>query len=367
MEDYYAALDLPRDATTEQIHQRVRQEVRTWQKRTTNPDLARRQEAERRLRLVAEARKVLLDPQRRAAYDADLAASLRAPEPPPPPGEDWVGNARRFLASGDYASALYAAKEARNASPRSAEVWSLLGRANLGLGNLRDALSHARRAADIEPRNAGYYFDQGVIYEELGQFDDARRSYEVATKLDPDDHGARYALASVMAQGEKPERALPLLEDLYATGRDREATGALLGGCLVRVAEAVPRKRTGDGFDITAADEVDAMERLLFRARQVTQDTEVLADVDRLAGVVRWARNRHLRKVGNATGCAVAAAGGVAFLGLVALAWFLSGPGVVNAVLALVCLAGAGGFFWWAFAPGWVINRDEANRPAGRK
>jgi Flp pilus assembly protein TadD len=365
VEDYYAALDLPRDATTEQIDQKIKQEVRTWQKRTTNPDLARRQQAERRLRLVAEARKVLLDPQQRAAYDADLTASQRAPEPPPM-GEDWVGNARRFLAGGDYASALYAAKEARNASPRSAEVWSLLGRANLGLGNLRDALSHARRAADIEPRNAGYYFDQGVIYEELEQFDDARRSYEVATKLDPDDHGARYALASVMAQGEKPERALPLLEDLYASGRDREGTGALLGGCLVRVAESVPRKRSGDGFDITAADEVDAMERLLFRAREVTQDASVLADVDRLAGVVRWARNRHLRKVGNATGCAVAAAGGVAVVGLGILAWFLSRPGLVGGVLALLCLAAAGGFSWWAFAPGWLINRDEANRSGSK-
>ncbi|MBO0892597.1 MAG: tetratricopeptide repeat protein [Acidothermales bacterium] len=365
MEDYYAALDLPRDATTERIDEKVRQEVRTWQKRTTNPDLARRQEAERRLRLVAEARKVLLDPQRRAAYDADLAAGQRAPEPPPAPGEDWVGNARRFLASGDYASALYAAKEARNASPRSAEVWSLLGRANLGLGNLRDALSHARRAADIEPRNAGYYFDQGVIYEELEQYDDARRSYEVATKLDPDDHGARYALASVMAQGEKPERALPLLEDLYATGRDKEAAGALLGGCLVRVAEAVPRKRSGDGFDITAADEVDAMERLLFRAREVTRDAEVVADVDRLTGVVRWARNRHLRKVGNATGCAVAVAGGVALLGLIVLA-IPVGSAIVRGVFTLVCLAAAGGFFWWAFAPGWVINRDEANRSGTR-
>lgn len=366
MEDYYAALDLPRDATIEQIDQRVKQEVRTWQKRTTNPDLARRQEAERRLRLVAEARRVLLDPQQRAAYDADLTASRRAPAPPPAPGEDWVANARRFLASGDYASALYAAKEARNASPRSAEVWSLLGRANLGLGNLRDALSHARRAADIEPRNAGYYFDQGVIYEELGQFDDARRSYEVATKLDPDDQGARYALASVLAQGEKPERALPMLEDLYASGRDREATGTLLGGCLVRVAEAVPRKRSGDGFDITAADEVDAMERLLFRARQVTQDAGVLADVDRLGGVVRWARNRHLRKVGNATGCAVTAAGGVALLGLIVLG-IPVGSVIIRAVFALLCFAAAGGFFWWAFAPGWVINRDEAHRPGGRK
>lgn len=365
MEDYYVALDLPRDATTEQIDQKVKQELRTWQKRTTNPDLARRQEAERRLRLIAEARKVLLDPQQRAAYDADLAASRRAPEPSPAPGEDWVANARRFLASGDYASAFYAAKEARNASPRSAEVWSLLGRASLGLGNLRDALSHARRAADIEPRNAGYYFDQGVIYEELGQFADAQRSYEVATKLDPDDHGARYAFASVMAQGDKPERALPMLEDLYATGRDTEATGALLGGCFVRVAEAAPRRRTGEGFDITAADEVDAMERLLFRARQVTQDAGVLADVDRLAGVVRWARNRHLRKVGNATGCAVAAAGGVALLGLIVLA-IPVGSAIIRGLFTLVCLAAAGGFFWWAFAPGWLINRDEGNRSGGK-
>lgn len=375
MEDYFAALDLPRDAPVAAIDARIKQEIRTWQKRTTNPDLTRRQEAERRLRLIAQARDVLLDDERRAAHLAGLPDPgdlPRQPATPPPaaprapaasPAGDWLAQARAYLDQGDHASALYAAREARNADGRSAEAWNLLARANMGMGNHRDALSEARRAADLEPRNPEYYFDQGRVHEELGQLDDAMRSYEVATKLDPGADEPKLAMAGVVAQGDRPERALPTLEDLYERAGDKAAVGLVLAGCLARTAEHVPSERTQDGFRITSAEEVDAMERLLFRARQVTADAEVLHYVGGLEGQVRWAKDRHIRSLDRAGGCGLAVAGAAALVAVIVGFWFLSTPSAAKAIVLLLSLGAVAGYVWWAWLPGWKLNKTQRRQP----
>ncbi|MQA82406.1 MAG: tetratricopeptide repeat protein [Streptosporangiales bacterium] len=376
MEDYFTALDLPRDAPVVAIDARIKQEIRTWQKRTTNPDLGRRQEAERRLRLLAEARDVLLDDERRAAHLAGLpdpgvpprqqpaTPPLAAPRTPAgSPAGDWLTQARAYLDQGDHASALYAAREARNADGRSAEAWNLLARANMGMGNHRDALGDARRAADLEPRNPEYYFDQGRVHEELGQLDDALRCYEVATKLDPGADEPRLAMAGVVAQGDRPERALPALEDLYERAGDNVGVGLVLAGCLARTAEHVPRERTQEGFRITSAEEVDAMERLLFRARQVTADPEVLHYVAGLEGQVRWAKDRHIRTLDRAGGCGLAVAGAAALVAVIVGFWFLSSPSAVKAVVLLLSLGAVAGYVWWAWLPGWKLNKTQRRQP----
>lgn len=369
MEDYFAALGLARDATVDQIDAKIRQELRTWQKRTTNPDLARRQEAERRLRLLAEARETLLDDQRRAEYLAMLASPSSSPEAtaqdPDRPSrglDDWLAAARGHLAKSDFASALYAAREARKADGRSAEAWSLLARADMGMGSLREALTEARRASDLEPSNAGYYFVQGRAHEELGQFAEAHKCYEVATRLNPNASAPRLAAAGIVAKSEQPEQALQLLEDVFERSDDKRRTGTALGECLVRVAERVPQHRTDDGYLITSAEEIDAMERLLFRARQVTSDPDVVRHLETVADNVRWAKDRHVRKLGGRSGClgALAAAAGLA--GLFLLFWFLDDLNPVKLLAALLAFAAAGAYAWWVFAPGHALNRASQQR-----
>lgn len=72
---WYDVLDVDRDATEDEIRDAWREAV---------ADLT---PADRRFRLYSQAAEVLLDPERRAAYDAqlDAAASETPDEPPPPP------------------------------------------------------------------------------------------------------------------------------------------------------------------------------------------------------------------------------------------------------------------------------------------
>jgi curved DNA-binding protein CbpA len=64
--DYYALLGVARTASRPGIEQAIRQGIRTWSKQTGRPELDRRQEAERKMQQIKEAREILLDDDRRA-------------------------------------------------------------------------------------------------------------------------------------------------------------------------------------------------------------------------------------------------------------------------------------------------------------
>lgn len=80
MDDYYDILGVARNAPYAEIDRALRDQLRRWQQRTASADLARRQEAERRLRQLAQARATLLDAAARRRYDRALVAA-GPPEP----------------------------------------------------------------------------------------------------------------------------------------------------------------------------------------------------------------------------------------------------------------------------------------------
>ena len=72
MENYYRELNIAPTATEEEIKKAILRERRLWSNRTNAPDLERKQEAERKVALLANAEQVLLDPARKQQYDHAL-------------------------------------------------------------------------------------------------------------------------------------------------------------------------------------------------------------------------------------------------------------------------------------------------------
>jgi tetratricopeptide (TPR) repeat protein len=222
---------------------------------------------------------VLLDPTARATYDRNLAATgpqTARPVPPSAGTTDWVELARRYLATNDYNSALYAAREARNSGVTTPEVWSLMGRANAGLNKLDEALYEARQAADLSPADPQMHLDLGSIYEGRQEWEPAYQSFQAAHRLIPEQDGPRMAMAMVRAEGGQLDVALQEMEQLYANCQDRDQVGLNLALVLVRKAETVPRVRDGEIYFITSPVEITQMRKLLARAREVSTDPHAL-------------------------------------------------------------------------------------------
>lgn len=284
MDDYYAILSVDRTASADEITKKIRHEIGLWSKRASNTsELSRRQEAERRVQLLDEAKATLLDEASRRVYDQRLAAAPAgtpdAATPDSSGAKDWLELARRALAKNDYNSALYAAREARTAGLAAAEVWSVMSRANAGLGRLDDALYESQQAVLLDGANPDVHIDLGGVYEAREDWPNAYSAFEAAHRLIPAADGPRMAMAIVLGEDGKFVQAVGAMEALYNDCQDREAVGAQLALLLARNAEAMPQVRRGDEYYITSTAEISAMNQLLARARSVTNDPHAIGVV----------------------------------------------------------------------------------------
>lgn len=133
--DYYAVLDVPHDASADDIRKAYRKMVRKY-----HPDVSKEPDAEARMREVNEANDVLGDPEKRAAYDA-LAERVKNGGTAdaqggfqPPPGWDEGFAFRRAGAGGaaeeadfsDFFSSLFGSAR-RGGGMRGAENFSVPG------------------------------------------------------------------------------------------------------------------------------------------------------------------------------------------------------------------------------------------------
>lgn len=116
--DYYAALEVPRDADPETIKKAYRRLARKY-----HPDVSSEAGAENRFKEIGEAYETLRDPERRAAYDA-LGQRRPGEEMQPPPdwrehfgGGGFEGFEETDLA--DLLAALAARHAAQSARPRA--------------------------------------------------------------------------------------------------------------------------------------------------------------------------------------------------------------------------------------------------------
>lgn len=90
--DYYAIMEVARDATPEQIKQAYRKLARKY-----HPDVSKEPDAEGRFKEIGEAYEVLRDPEKRAAYDQLGSGPPPGQEFRPPP--DW-GSGFEFRGAG---------------------------------------------------------------------------------------------------------------------------------------------------------------------------------------------------------------------------------------------------------------------------
>jgi curved DNA-binding protein len=149
--DYYAIMDVARDASQDDIKRAYRKLARKY-----HPDVSKEADAEVRFKDLGEAYEVLKDPEKRAAYDQLGKGYRPGQEFRPPP--DWEGGFEQGAGSGrgfsDFFEELFARRAAgarRGAGPRGAAMHAR-GQDNHArvLIDLEDAINGATRRITLE-------------------------------------------------------------------------------------------------------------------------------------------------------------------------------------------------------------------------
>mgnify|MGYP001475887240 CR=1 FL=1 len=253
MINYYELCNISPSASQEEIKKTIYQLMRLWSHRTNAPQMERRQEAERMVRLLEEAEEILLDEEKRKEYDEKLRLSTRVVEKAPvetsePSSyeldaqrnevtatkekvedeltteqiEENIQQAQQLFSTGKLKEALQLAEELSEKVKDRAEIWALIGRLQFRLGNYQEAVAPLVKACDLESKNATYVFELGEVFERLNNPTRALEQFKLASALDPSNIQYKFKVGNLLIQMKQFRDGLPLLEQCFNASPNHE-------------------------------------------------------------------------------------------------------------------------------------------------
>jgi len=287
----------------------------------------------------------------------------------PAGAEGWLEHAKRALATSEFHTAAYAARQARHQSGETAQVWSVLARAHAGMERFEDAVVEAQRAVRLAPQEAEPHLTLAGILVDLGNWDAALQCYKAAAAMANGSDAARIGTASVLLLTGEMHRARRILEDVYARGADEPGrpnpAGDYLALALTEVAEQVPVVRDNDTYFITSEAEIARMRELLDRAASVTRDPDVHAGVARVRRYVEACARHEFVASRLPHWCPHWVCATVAVLLLIGIVWLAVILGWLIPVAVIGPLTGAAvayGARRYAQVPRWRLNKWAHDR-----
>ena len=196
--DYYGLLGVSRDASEAEIRERFRALARD-----AHPDrapAARKAEAESKFQDLTEAVNVLTSPERRKAYDFDLAASKNVSADADTVAQNYLGQGIAAYKERKFTEAAGNFQIVVGRNPRDIKAQHYLGLASARAGDVRTAVKAIEAALAIEPHNGVLLKDAGAIFRQAGLLLKAEKAYQEAIRWDPAAGDARKALEEIRVQ-----------------------------------------------------------------------------------------------------------------------------------------------------------------------
>lgn len=204
-------------SSAEAIRNAIREQRQVWNKRAAQADPVKREQAQKRVRDLAEAERVLLNPERKGAFDQQ-ARQYRPEENTASQagaaGRDWLALAREYFERGNAASANYAAREAIAKNGASHEAWSIRANSSFLMGKYLEAGFEFREAISLKPDSPEYHFDYAEAFSALEKLNEALGEYEAALRLSPGNPLYRTAIANIFLKQGQTDKALALMEEV---------------------------------------------------------------------------------------------------------------------------------------------------------
>ena len=216
MVNYYELLGVSQNAEQKEIEQAIRKTRRLWNNRANSPDASIRAEAERHVREIAEAERILLNSASRAEYNQQLAqAPSGSSIDPSPVASDWEDEyfdayERDMM---DYAAQL--AQRAVQANDKDGRAWLLYGEAIRRGGDPGRAIPALQRAAMLLKNDAGAFRQLGFACLDAGNPSDALNAFYQASNCDPNNSEFFCIRAMIFRRAEMIDEALEEAEKAY--------------------------------------------------------------------------------------------------------------------------------------------------------
>jgi tetratricopeptide (TPR) repeat protein len=296
--NYYEILELPETADAEQIKKAIREQRRTWNKRAAQSDPVKRGQAELRVRHLAQAERVLLNPATRRQFDKERQEHRPARTAPRTDGSgtrDWLTLARDYFAQGNAHSANYAAREAITMNGAEHEAWAIRANASFLMRKYKDAEYEFNEAIRLQPDNAEYHFNFAEAYAAGGDWPSALDEYETALRLQPGQPMYKTAIANVYLQNDLPDRALELMEEVVEAHPKQAMFQYYLALALHEVTLSKWARLHNGDWMITSPEQIDVTRALSNRALSLKFDDPALRtslqenlDLANKAATTRW-------------------------------------------------------------------------------
>lgn len=235
MINYYQELRIDPGLRGDQLNDELRKLQRKWVSRTNAPDLNRRQEAERKVALIEEAKNILLDEAKRAAYDQQLQSAAAAQETIEQPAFDinqnqyvqsaaeYIQQAWELINEGRYADAIVVARTATEIEGNNADAWAVLGYADYSWGNVQDAVYEYKKAINLQPNNSVLYTDLGNIYLDNDMLDLAEDCAVRAMSIDPTNDYNKVLMGNVASAKNDYDTAIQIFSELIQVEPNNES------------------------------------------------------------------------------------------------------------------------------------------------
>jgi tetratricopeptide (TPR) repeat protein len=309
-------------SSADAIRNAIREQRQVWNKRAAQADPVKREQAQKRVRDLAEAERVLLDPNRKKEFDQQ-ARQYRPQEnmaaQAGEAGRDWLSLAREYFQRGNAPSAYYSAREAIAKNGANHEAWSIRANSSFLMGKYQDANFEFREAISLKPDSPEYHFDYGEAFAALGLLSEALGEYEAALRLAPGNPLYRTAVANINLKQGDAAKALGIMEEVVKEYPDVPGFQYYLALAIERVQLTKWSRLSNGNWIITSQAQIDITRQMSRRAlslkfqdeplRRSLQENLTLADK---AAQTKWFHTNVLAwTVALLIGCALIAAKGV--------------------------------------------------------
>jgi len=296
MVNYYELLGISNDADTGTIQKAIRENRRLWNNRANSPDAAIRSEAERHVKEIADAEKILLDATERRSYDerlrqapADNFGSTDTAEDSYVDPYAWEEDFFEAYNNGVYDVAASIADEATRVNGKDGGAWYLSGISYISAGKPLDAIPRLKMAVTYNTGDEDAMYALGLAYFNYELYEDAYKTFMNAIQIDTTDFRCYLYMAKCCRRTNQTRAALNASKRAYELEPgNTDVRWEYFVNLYDDVKNAISYNRNAGWHLITNKTQLDYVNNALkiMSAVVLRDDRELMADMDEIVRLV---------------------------------------------------------------------------------